>query len=354
MRSTPGGPITTPGVRRTGSSVQPQLHENLRTHLPTTANTGVRSEQQRCEGDAKSRRGGSNDTVTVVAASRAAALWRAGCGRAYHGARIAVLTNITRKGWKSHGGSLQSTVIGGSRRGHHGVRSTAHGRRAIRLIANQRHDGSVRELNAGVSGAVWKVPLHVPISVIAPHDGYVFHSGSADTRTNCYDVSDRPRLWCPRVMKGPICQDVVHLPQPPDTGQLRLQDRNGTLRWENLTKGVTDAGKSDRRHRFYFEAIASRRAGDTLEDTRFPCRWVGFARWSRLNAWITVCRHPLFAFFFPRHHLRAELRHFPGHVLVRAKRDHSREMYAATEDTIPLVVGRRGVCHPQDVRTHCE
>ncbi len=91
-----------------------------------------------------------------------------------------------------------------------------------------------------------------------------------------YDFSDRPQFLgatC-HVDAGGTCTDVIlTYSTTPTPGQLApFQNLNGTLRWENLTKGVTVAGKSDSTtsHFFFEQALGQDGArGDSLEIDRF-------------------------------------------------------------------------------------
>jgi hypothetical protein len=90
-----------------------------------------------------------------------------------------------------------------------------------------------------------------------------------------YDFSDRPQFVAATCHQaGGICTDVIlTYSTTPTPGQSTpFANLNGTLRWENLTKGITAAGKRDSTtsHFFFEQAVGQDGArGDSLVITRF-------------------------------------------------------------------------------------
>lgn len=91
-----------------------------------------------------------------------------------------------------------------------------------------------------------------------------------------YDFSDRPQFLaatCHAAAGGPCSDVILTYSTTPTPGQTSpFPNLNGTLRWENLTKGVTAAGKRDSTtsHFFFEQAVGQDGArGDSLEITRF-------------------------------------------------------------------------------------
>ena len=96
-----------------------------------------------------------------------------------------------------------------------------------------------------------------------------------------YDFSDRPEFLAATCYDagGGTCGDVIlNYTTTPTPGQsVPFANLNGTIRWENLTKGVTAAGKIDRHvsHFFFEQAIGQDGArGDSLEITRYDANGV--------------------------------------------------------------------------------
>src|SRR6266550_8681872 len=162
------------------------------------------------------------------------------------------------------------------------------------------------DLNAGASGSGLEVFRYLLPNIVV----YTITTTTSATsglpirvRTK-YDFSDRPQFigaTCHDV--GGICQDVIMTySTTPTPGQSPpFSNLNGTLRWENLTKGVTAAGKSDSTtsHFFFEQSIGQLGArGDTLEIERFDADGVGFAvlvpAFNALGS--TVVRAPALAF----------------------------------------------------------
>jgi hypothetical protein len=91
-----------------------------------------------------------------------------------------------------------------------------------------------------------------------------------------YDFSDRPQFLaatCHAAPGGPCSDVILTYTTTPTPGQsVPFVNLNGTIRWENLTKGITAAGKRDSTtsHFFFEQAVGQDGArGDTLEITRF-------------------------------------------------------------------------------------
>ncbi|MEX2110979.1 MAG: hypothetical protein WD802_10270 [Gemmatimonadaceae bacterium] len=95
-----------------------------------------------------------------------------------------------------------------------------------------------------------------------------------------YDFSDRPQfLGATCIAPAAVCSEVVlTYSTTPTAGQSEpFASRNGTLRFENLTRGVTVAGSTDLRtsHFFFEQAIGQGGArGDTLEIVRYDANGV--------------------------------------------------------------------------------
>ncbi|HYS69506.1 MAG TPA: hypothetical protein VEM14_04645, partial [Gemmatimonadaceae bacterium] len=138
------------------------------------------------------------------------------------------------------------------------------------------------DLDAGVSGSGLEVFRYMLPNII------VFTITTTTSATSGlpirvrtkYDFSDRPQFI------GATCYDaanragtvnctntVLTYSTTPTPGQSSpFSDLNGTLRWEDLTKGVTLAGKSDSStsHFFFEQAIGQQGTrGDSLEIWRF-------------------------------------------------------------------------------------
>jgi hypothetical protein len=233
------------------------------------------------------------DTVTVVAGVTrslplggqvADALYHAGKDRLY-------LTNIARNQvevFNLADSSFKAPVIVGSR--PWGITAWPRDRAGTKgdtlLVANSGGTQiSYINLNAGATGSGLEVFRYMlPNIVVATITTVTSATSGIPIRVRTvYDFSDRPQFigaTCHEV--GGACQDVVlAYSTTPTTGQPSpFADRNGTLRWENLTKGITAAGKSDSTtsHFFFEQAIGQTGArGDTLEIERFDADGVGQA-----------------------------------------------------------------------------
>jgi hypothetical protein len=299
VRSIPGGPIDDSATYVASGNLTFEPHTfKMRlpySNFPTTAyiqvfgrnSNGVRAYAKLSNGADRI------DTVTVVAGVTrslpfggqvADALYHPGKDRLY-------LTNITRNQvevFNLADSSFKAPVIVGSR--PWGLAAWPRDRTGTKgdtlLVANSGGTQiSYVDLDQGVSGSGLEVFRYLlPNIVVATITTTTSATSGLPIRVRTvYDFSDRPQYigaTCHEV--GGICQDVMltysTTPTPgqsPPFGSL-----NGTLRWENLTKGVTAAGKSDSTtsHFFFEQAIGQSGArGDTLEIERFDADGVGQA-----------------------------------------------------------------------------
>ena len=299
VRSTPGGPIDDSATFVSSGQLTFDRHTfQLRlpyTNFPTTAyvqvfarnSNGVRAYAKLSNGIDRV------DTVTVVAGVTrslpfggevADALYHPGKDRLY-------LTNITRNRvevFNLADSSFKAPVIVGSR--PWGLAAWPRNRAGVKgdtlLVANSGGTQiSYVDLNAGASGSgleVFRYLLpNIVVSTITTTTSAT--SGLPIRVETVYDFSDRPQFLgatCHEV--GGTCQDVMlTYSTTPTPGQSPpFGNLNGSLRWENLTKGNTAAGKSDSTtsHFFFEQAIGQTGArGDTLKITRHDADGVGFA-----------------------------------------------------------------------------
>ena len=233
------------------------------------------------------------DTVVVVAGVTrplpvggqvADALYHAGKDRLY-------LTNLTRNEvevFNLADSSFKPAVLVGSR--PWGLtawpRDRAGNMGDTLLIANSGGtDISYIDLNAGASGSGAEVfryalPNIIVYSVTTVTSGT---SGLPFQQLTRYDFSDRPEfLAATCIQAGGVCtQTILAYTTTPTPGQTPPFDNlNGTIRWENLTQGVTAAGKSDpHTSHFFFEPAMGQSAGraDTLKIVRFDANGVDTA-----------------------------------------------------------------------------
>jgi hypothetical protein len=300
VRSIPGGPIddsatfVDPVANLTFSSRTFKMRLPY-TNFPTTAyiqvfgrnSNGVRAYAKLSSGADRV------DTVTVVAGVTrslpfggqvADALYHPGKDRLY-------LTNITRNQvevFNLADSSFKAPVIVGSR--PWGLAAWPINRSGTKgdtlLVANSGGTQiSYVDLNAGASGSGLEVFRYLlPNIVVATITTTTSATSGLPIRVRTvYDFSDRPQFigaTCHDIGAG--CQDVIlTYSTTPTPGQSPpFGNLNGTLRWENLTKGVTAAGKSDSTtsHFFFEQAIGQAGArGDTLEIQRFDADGVGRA-----------------------------------------------------------------------------
>jgi len=151
------------------------------------------------------------------------------------------------------------------------------------LIANSGGtDISYVDLTAGLSGsgaevfryALPNIIVYAVTTVTSSTSGLPFQQ---KTR---FDFSDRPEFVAATCIDaGGVCTEtVLTYTTTPTPGQTPpFDNRNGTIRWENLTRGVTVAGKTDfRTSHFFFEQAFGQSTGrsDSLEIVRFDANGV--------------------------------------------------------------------------------
>ena len=300
VRGTPGGPIDDSATFVSSGQLTFDSHTfSMRlpyTTFPTTAyiqvfarnSNGVRAYAKLASGADRI------DTVTVVAGvTRTLPLGGQVADALYHpGKDRLYMTNITRNEvevFNLADSSFKAPVIVGSR--PWGLAAWPRDRTGTKgdtlLVANSGGTQiSYVDLDAGASGSGLEVFRYMlPNIVVATITTTTSATSGLPIRVRTvYDFSDRPQFigaTCHEV--GGICQDVVlTYSTTPTPGQSPpFGNLNGTLRWENLTKGVTAAGKSDSTtsHFFFEQAIGQAGArGDTLEIERFDADGVGQAR----------------------------------------------------------------------------
>ena len=299
VRSTPGGAIDDSATFVSSGQLTFDSHTfKLRlpyTNFPTTAyiqvfgrnSNGVRAYAKLASGLDRI------DTVTVVAGVTrtlpfggqvADALYHAGKDRLY-------LTNITRNQvevFNLADSSFKAPVIVGSR--PWGIAAWPRDRNGTKgdtlLVANSGGTQiSYINLNAGASGSGLEVFRYMlPNIVVFTITTTTSATSGLPIRVRTkYDFSDRPQFigaTCHQV--GGVCTEtILTYSTTPTPGQSApFSDLRGSLRWENLTKGVTPAGHSDSTtsHFFFEQAIGQSGArGDTLEVVRFDADGVGQA-----------------------------------------------------------------------------
>jgi hypothetical protein len=294
VRSTLGGPIddTQTFVSNGQLTFQPHTFAmNLPyTTFPTTAYIQVFAQNSNgVRAYAKLSSGADRiDTVIVVAGVTrplplggevADALYHAGKDRLY-------LTNIKRNQvevFNLGDSSFKAPVIVGSR--PWGLTAWPRDRNGTMgdtlLIANSGGtDISYINLNAGTSGAEvfrYALPNIIVYSVTTVTSGT---SGLPFQQRVRFDFSDRPQFPAATcIVAGGVCTEtVMAYTTTPTPGQTVPFDKlNGTIRWENLTRGVTAAGKTDyHTSHFFFEPALGQSAGraDTLEIIRFDANGI--------------------------------------------------------------------------------
>ena len=299
VRSTPGGPIDDSATFISSGQLTFQPHTfQMRlpyTSFPTTAyiqvfarnSNGVRAYAKLASGLDRI------DTVTVVAGvTRTLPLGGEVADALYHpGKDRLYLTNITKNRvevFNLADSSFKAPVVVGSR--PWGITAWPRDRNGTKgdtlLVANSGGTQiSYIDLDAGASGSGLEVFRYLLPNIVV----YTITTTTSATSglpirvRTVYDFSDRPQFigaTCHQV--GNICQDVIlTYSTTPTPGQTPpFNNLNGTLRWENLTKGVTPAGHSDSTtsHFFFEQSIGQAGArGDTLEIDRFDADGVGFA-----------------------------------------------------------------------------
>src|SRR5256714_249480 len=296
VRSAVGGPIDDSATFVSNGQLTFQPHTFAMrlpyTTFPTTAyiqvfarnSNGVRAYAKLSSGADRI------DTVVVVAGVTrplplggevADALYHAGKDRLY-------LTNITKNRvevFNLGDSSFKAPVVVGSR--PWGITPWPRDRNGTQgdtlLIANSGGtDISYIDLNAGTSGSGAEVfryalPNIIVYSVTTVTAG---PSGLPFQQRTRYDFSDRPEfLAATCIQAGGICSEtVLAYTTTPTPGQTPpFNTLNGTIRWENLTRGVTVAGKTDfHTSHFFFEPAVGKAAGraDTLEIVRFEANGI--------------------------------------------------------------------------------
>ncbi|HEV7593834.1 MAG TPA: hypothetical protein VGO33_02470 [Gemmatimonadaceae bacterium] len=294
VRSVLGGPIDDSSTFVSNGQLTFQPHTfamKLKyTAFPTTAyiqvfarnSNGVRAYAKLASGADRI------DTVVVVAGvtrplpfggTVADALYHSGKDRLY-------LTNITRNQvevFNLGDSSFKAPVIVGSR--PWGLTAWPRDRAGTMgdtlLIGNSGGtDISYIDLNVGTSGsevfryALPNVIVYSVTTVTAGPSGVPFQQRVA------HDFSDRPQfLAATCIVGGVTCTEtVLAYTTTPTPGQTPPFDsRNGTIRWENLTRGVTAAGKTDyHTSHFFFEPAMGQSANraDTLEIVRYDANGI--------------------------------------------------------------------------------
>ena len=300
VRSTPGGPIDDTQTFASSGQLTFEPHTfrmNLPyTNFPTTAyiqvfaqnSNGVRAYAKLSSGLDRI------DTVTVVAGvTRSLPLGGRVADALYHpGKDRLYLTNIARNQvevFNLADSSFKAPVIVGSR--PWGIAAWPRDRTGNKgdtlLVANSGGTQiSYVNLNAGASGSGLEVFRYLLPNIIV----YTITTTTSGTsglpiqvRTK-YDFSDRPQYLgatCQAAPGGPCGEVQLAYSTTPTTGQSGpFATKNGTLRWENLTRGVTVAGLTDRHtsHFFFEQAIGQDGArGDSLEIVRFDANGVDTA-----------------------------------------------------------------------------
>jgi hypothetical protein len=230
------------------------------------------------------------DTVVVVAGvTRGLPLGGEVADAYYHAGKDRLyLTNITKNRvevFNLSDSSFKSPVIVGSR--PWGIAPWPRDRNGTAgdtlLIANSGGtDISYIDLDAGASGSGQEVfryalPNIIVYSVTTVTAG---PSGLPFQQKTRYDFSDRPEFLATTcIQAGGVCTEtVLAYTTTPTPGQTApFNTLNGTIRWENLTRGVTVAGKTDfHTSHFFFEHAVGQSAGraDTLEIVRFDANGV--------------------------------------------------------------------------------
>ncbi|MEP6551794.1 MAG: hypothetical protein ABJB95_11460, partial [Gemmatimonadales bacterium] len=231
------------------------------------------------------------DTVTVVAGvTRSLPLGGQVADALYHpGKDRLYLTNIARNQvevFNLADSSFKAPVIVGSR--PWGIAAWPRDRLGAKgdtlLVANSGGTQiSYISLNAGASGSGLEVFRYLLPNIIL----YTVTTETSGTsglpirvRTK-YDFSDRPQYLgatCQAAPGGPCGEVQLAYSTTPTTGQpAPFSSKNGSLRWENLTRGVTPAGLTDRHtsHFFFEQAIGQAGArGDSLEIVRFDANGI--------------------------------------------------------------------------------
>ena len=149
------------------------------------------------------------------------------------------------------------------------------------LIANSGGtDISYIDLNVGANGSEvfrYALPNIIVYSVTTVTSST---SGLPFRQRIRYDFSDRPEFVAATCRdSGGICTETVltYSTTPTEGQPFPFNKLNGTLRWENLTRGVTVAGKTDyQTSHFFFEQAIGQSTGrsDSLEIVRFDANGI--------------------------------------------------------------------------------
>ena len=292
VRTTPGGAIDDSATFLSNGQLTFQPHTfNMKlpyTTFPTTAyiqvfarnSNGVRAYAKLSSGIDRV------DTVTVVAGvTRSLPLGGQVADALYHpGKDRLYLTNIARNEvevFNLADSSFKAPVIVGSR--PWGITAWPEDRNGTKgdtlLVANSGGTQiSYVDLNAGLSGSGLEVFRYMlpNITVATVTTTTSATSGLPIEVKTKYDFSDRPQyLAATCYVAGGVCTDrILAYTTTPTPGQsLPFNNLNGTIRWENLSRGVTAAGKRGDRHvsHFFFEQAQGQDGarGDSLEILRF-------------------------------------------------------------------------------------
>jgi hypothetical protein len=231
------------------------------------------------------------DTVTVVAGvTRPLPLGGEVADAVYHSGKDRIyLTNITRNQvevFNLSDSSFKAPVIVGSR--PWGLTVWPHDRNGTPgdtiLVANSGGtDISYIDLDVPIGGSGtelnprYALPNIIVYSVTTTTAG---PSGLPFQQRVRHDFSDRPQFLAATCIAaaGNCTEVVLTYTTTPTAGQTPPFDtRNGTIRWENLTRGVTAAGKTDfNTSHFFFEQALGQSTGraDTLEIIRFDANGI--------------------------------------------------------------------------------
>jgi hypothetical protein len=291
VRSTIGGPIDDSATFASNGQLTFQPHTfkmNLPyTQFPTTAyvqvfarnSNGVRAYAKLSSGIDRV------DTVTVVAGvTRSLPLGGEVADALYHpGKDRLYLTNITKNEvevFNLADSSFKAPVIVGSR--PWGIAAWPEDRNGTKgdtlLVANSGGTQiSYVDLDAGTSGSGKEVFRYLlpNIGVYSVTTVTSTTSGLPIRVRTKHEFSDRPQFLAATCYEsGGVCTDrVLAYSTTPTPGQTSpFNTNNGSLRWENLTKGITAAGKLDRHtSHFFFEQAQGQvgARGDSLEVVRY-------------------------------------------------------------------------------------
>ena len=230
------------------------------------------------------------DTVVVVAGvTRPLPVGGQVADALYHSTKDRLyLTNLTRNQvevFNLGDSSFKAPVIVGSRPWGLTVwpRARAGTMGDTLLVANSGGtDISYVDLNAGASGSGLEVFRYALPNIIVYSVTTVTSSTSGQPfqqRTR-YDFSDRPEYVAATCIDagGTCTETILTYTTTPTPGQSPPFDKlNGTIRWENLTRGVTAPGKLDyHTSHFFFEQAKGQSQGraDTLEIVRFDANGI--------------------------------------------------------------------------------